>query len=323
MRSKEGTRMSDVSRRQWLSGVGALGVGLAIADQVGRPLSAAAAADDLISAAKAARLFDLSFTWTDQSPVLNLNPPYSFALNRTHKMTHEIFGQVPGSRVSWASDIMFFSGQHGAPTIDAIGHIGRDLKLHGGVDAVAATSTPAGIGAGLGIDSFPTDLMVNRMVLLDVARQIAGGKPDPLPPGFEITSAHLEQTMKSENVEVRPGDSLMIRTGWGQYFGKDNARFLGEQSPGPGQDGARFIIDRKVRLAGDDTATFEKRPAAYGKELFSVHMMLLADNGIYIVENANLEALADAKAYVSLLILTPLKIQGATGSPLRAIALVP
>jgi len=315
--------MSDVSRRQWLSGVGALGVGLAIADQVGRPLSAAAAADDLISAAKAARLFDLSFTWTDQSPVLNLNPPYSFALNRTHKMTHEIFGQVPGSRVSWASDIMFFSGQHGAPTIDAIGHIGRDLKLHGGVDAVAATSTPAGIGAGLGIDSFPTDLMVNRMVLLDVARQIAGGKPDPLPPGFEITSAHLEQTMKSENVEVRPGDSLMIRTGWGQYFGKDNARFLGEQSPGPGQDGARFIIDRKVRLAGDDTATFEKRPAAYGKELFSVHMMLLADNGIYIVENANLEALADAKAYVSLLILTPLKIQGATGSPLRAIALVP
>jgi len=323
MRSKEGTRMSDVSRRQWLSGVGALGVGLAIADQVGRPLSAAAAADDLISAAKAARLFDLSFTWTDQSPVLNLNPPYSFALNRTHKMTHEIFGQVPGSRVSWASDIMFFSGQHGAPTIDAIGHIGRDLKLHGGVDAVAATSTPAGIGAGLGIDSFPTDLMVNRMVLLDVARQIAGGKPDPLPPGFEITSAHLEQTMKSENVVVRPGDSLMIRTGWGQYFGKDNARFLGEQSPGPGQDGARFIIDRKVRLAGDDTATFEKRPAAYGKELFSVHMMLLADNGIYIVENANLEALADAKAYVSLLILTPLKIQGATGSPLRAIALVP
>jgi len=161
------------------------------------------------------------------------------------------------------------------------------------------------------------------MVLLDVARQLAGGKADPLAPGFEVTAAHLEQTMKAQNVDVRPGDSLMIRTGWGQYFGKDNTRYLGEQSPGPGQDGARWIIDRKVRLAGDDTATFEKRPAAYGRELFSVHMMLLADHGIYIVENANLEALAEAKAYVSLLILTPLKIQGATGSPLRAIALVP
>jgi kynurenine formamidase len=238
-------------------------------------------------------------------------------------MTYEIYGQAPGSQVSWASDIMYFSGQHGAPTIDAIGHIGRNLKLHGGVDAVAATATPGGIGANLGIENFPADLMVNRMVLLDVARQIANGRPDPLAPGFEITGAHLEQTAKAQGVDVRRGDSVLIRTGWGQYFAKDNAKYLGEQSAGPGQDGARWIIDRGVRLAGDDTATFEKRPAAYGKELFSVHMMLLADNGIYIVENCNLEALADAKAYVALLILTPLRIQGATGSPLRAIALAP
>jgi kynurenine formamidase len=313
--------MNDVSRRQWLGSAATLGVAAALAGSAtaqGRP-----SADDLIRTVKGARMFDLSFTWNEQSPVLNLNPPYSFALNRTHKMTYEIFGQAPGSQVSWASDIMYFSGQHGAPTIDAIGHIGRNLKLHGDVDAVAATSTPAGIGANLGIDHFPADLMVNRVVLLDVARQMASGRPDPLAPGFEITGAHLEQTAKAQGVEVRKGDSVMIRTGWGQYFAKDNAKYLGEQSPGPGQDGARWIIDKGVRLAGDDTATFEKRPAAYGKELFSVHMMLLADSGIYIVENCNLEALADAKAYVALLILTPLRIQGATGSPLRAIALAP
>jgi kynurenine formamidase len=280
-------------------------------------------ADDLIRAVKAARLFDLSFVWSEQAPVLSLNPPFSFALNKTHRMTHEIFGQAPGSRVSWASDIMHFSGQHGAPTIDAIGHIGRDLKLHGGVDAVAATATPGGITNNLGIESFPADLMVNRCVLLDVARHLEGGRPDPLASAVEITAAHLDQTMKAQGVEVRPGDSLLIRTGWGRYFGTDNARFLGEKSPGPGQDAARWIIDKKVRLAGDDTATFERRPAAYGKELFSVHMMLLADNGIYIVENANLEPLADAKVYVAMLVLTPLRIQGATGSPLRAIAIAP
>ena len=313
--------MNDVSRRQWLGSAATLGVAAALAGTAtaqSRP-----SADELIRTVKGARMFDLSFTWNDQSPLLNLNPPYSFALNRTHKMTYEIFGQAPGSQVSWASEMMFFSGQHGAPTIDAIGHIGRNLKLYGGVDAVAATSTPGGIGANLGIDSFPADLMVNRMVLLDVARQIASGRPDPLPPGFEITGAHLEQTAKAQDVEVRKGDSLMIRTGWAQYFAKDNAKYLGEQSPGPGQDGARWIIGHGVRLAGDDTATFEKRPAAYGKELFSVHMMLLADSGIYIVENTNLEAIADAKAHVALLILTPLRIQGATGSPLRAIALAP
>ena len=311
---------NNVSRRHWL-GAAALASAAAVtgtANAQPKPT-----ADDLIRTVKGTRVFDLSFTWNDQAPVLNLNPPYSYALNRTHKMTHEIFGQVPGSRVSWASEIMFFSGQHGAPTLDAIGHIGRDLKLYGGVDAVAATATPGGIGANLGIDHFPIDLMLNRVVLLDVARQLAGGRPDPLAPGFEITGAHLEATAKAQGVEVRPGDSLLIRTGWGQYFGKDNARFLGEQSPGPGQDAARWIIDRKIRLAGNDTATFEKRPAAYGRELFSVHMMLLADSGIYIMENANLEPLGDAKVGVALLVITPLKIQGGTGSPLRALALAP
>jgi len=313
--------MSDLSRRQWLGTAGVLGATATLAGTAGgqaRPTS-----EDLLRVLKSARLIDLSFTWSEQSPVLGLNPPYSFALNRTHKMTHEIFGQAPGSRVSWASEIMYFSGQHGAPTIDAIGHIGRDLKLHGGVDAVAATSTPGGIGANLGIDSFPVDLMLNRMVFLDVARHLAGGRPEPLAPGFEITAAHLEQTMKAAGAEVQRGDSLLIRTGWGQYFGKDNAKYLGEQSPGPGQDAARWIIAKGVRLAGDDTATFEKRPAAYGKELFSVHMMLLADSGIYIVENANLEPLSDAKAFAGVLVVTPLKIQGASGSPLRAFALVP
>jgi kynurenine formamidase len=310
--------MSDFTRRQWL-GSAALAGAVAAAGGAAQAQTRLAA-DDLVRAVKGARVFDLSFTWNDRSPVLGLNPPYSFALNRTHKMTHEIFGQVPGSRVSWASDIMYFSGQHGSPTLDAIGHIGRDLKLYGGVDAVAATATPAGIGAKLGMETFPLDLMLNRAVILDVARQMAGGRPDPLPPGFEITGAHLDATAKAQGVEVRAGDSLLIRTGWGQYFGKDNAKFLGEQSPGPGQDAAKWIIDRKVRLAGNDTATFEKRPAAYGKELFSVHMMLLADNGIYIMENANLEPVGDAKVGVVLLVVTPLKIEGATGSALRVLA---
>ena len=323
--------MPDTSRREWLTlaGVAAAAAGTAAASVAlqlpagSAQAQARASADDLVRAVRGARIFDLSFTWNEQAPVLGLNPPYSFALNRTHRMTHEIFGQVPGSQVSWASEIMYFSGQHGSPTLDAIGHIGRNLKLHGGVDAVAATSTPGGIGNNLGVDSFPMDLMLNRVVMLDVARHLAGGRPDPLAPGFEITGRHLDDTAKAHGVEVRKGDSLLIRTGWGQYFGKDNPKFLGDQSPGPGQDGARWIIDRGVRLAGNDTATFEKRPAAYGRELFSVHMMLLADNAIYIMENANLEGMGAANVHVALLVLTPLKIQGASGSPLRALAVAP
>jgi len=167
--------MNDLTRRQWL-GSAAL-AGAAAATGGAAQAQTRVAADDLVRAVKGARVFDLSFVWNEQAPVLSLNPPYAFALNRTHKMTHEIFGQVPGSRVSWASDIMYFSGQHGSPTLDAIGHIGRDLKLHGGVDAVAATSTPGGIGARLGIETFPVDLMLNRAVILDVAASSPAAAP--------------------------------------------------------------------------------------------------------------------------------------------------
>ncbi|PYM38305.1 MAG: hypothetical protein DME17_05020 [Candidatus Rokuibacteriota bacterium] len=312
--------MSDHSRRQWLTAAGTLAAAAALSSPA--RAEGAAGVDDFVHTVKGARVFDLSFVWTEQSPVLGLNPPYAFALNRTHKMTHEFFGQAPGSQLSWASDIMYFSGQHGSPTIDAIGHIGRNLRLHGGVDALAATSTPGGIGADLGIEAFPADLLVNRVVFLDVARHVAGGRPDPLPGDFEIKGEHLEATMRAQGVEVRRGDSLLIRTGFGQFFTQRD-KYLGAQSPGPGPDGARWIIAKGVRLAGDDTATFERRPAAYGKELFSVHMMLLADSGIYIVETANLEPLSDARVYVAVLVMTPLKIQGATGSPLRTIVLAP
>ena len=81
-----------------------------------------------ISGVRAARVFDLGFTWDQSAPLLSLNPPYAFALNATHRQTHEVFGTAPGSQVSWASEILYMSGQHGAPTIDAIGHIGRNLK---------------------------------------------------------------------------------------------------------------------------------------------------------------------------------------------------
>ena len=187
--------------------------------------------------------------------------------------------------------MLYFSGQHGAPTIDAIGHIGRNLKLHGGVDAVQATSRPDGIGNDLGIEAFPRDLLLSRGVLLDVARVVAGGAADPLPPGLEITAKHLEDAARAQGVRVSRGDSVLIRTGWGQYFAKDNARYLGEKSPGPGVDAGRWLVAQGVRLTGTDTATYEVRPAVNGKELFPVHMLMIADNGIYLVENANLEEL--------------------------------
>jgi kynurenine formamidase len=310
--------MSDISRRHFVAAAGVATLGTTLAQAQPAP-----SVEDFVRVVTGARVFDLSHMWDERAPLLSVNPPFSIALNRTHKQTYEFFGNAPGSQISFASDIMFFSGQHGAPTIDAIGHIGRNLRLHGGVDAVEATSRPDGIGANLGIEAFPKDLFVSRGVLLDVARTVNGGRPDPLPAGFEITRAHLEDTARRQGVTLQKGDSVLIRTGFGQYFATKNDVYLGEGSPGPGVEAARFLAAQGVRITGTDTATYEKRPAVFGKELFPVHMVLLADNGIYIVENLNLEEVGAAGAGVFALVVNPLRIRGASGSPLRALALVP
>jgi kynurenine formamidase len=314
--------MSAVSRRRFL-GTAATAAAATLAQEAAAQGPERVNVEAFISGVRAARVFDLGFTWDQGAPILSLNPPYALALNATHRQTHEVFGSAPGSQVSWASEILYFSGQHGAPTIDAIGHIGRNLKLHGGVDAVQATSRPDGIGNDLGIEAFPRDLLLSRGVLLDVARVVAGGRGDPLPPGFEVTAAHLEAAARAHGVRVGRGDSVLIRTGWGQYFAKDNARYLGERSPGPGVDAARWLAAQGVRLTGTDTATYEVRPAVHGKELFPVHMLLIADHGVYLVENANLEELAAAGVHLFCLVVPPLRIRGASGSPLRMLALTP
>ncbi len=274
------------------------------------------------------RLIDLSHTWDSQSPIASVNPPYSSSLAATHANTRGAFGD--NAQLSFTSEIMQWSGQHGAPSIDALGHIGHDGKLFGGVDAAAATSDPTGLGASgvgghLAIDKFPTDLLINRAVLLDVARLVMGGA-NPLPPTFEITAQHLIDAERAHGVRIRKGDTVFIRTGWGQYFASQQALYAGAASPGPGISAADYLIARGARIVGNDTLTFEQRPpiaTVEGKfQVFPVHMRLIPDHGVYIIENLNLEELSAARAYEFTVVTPPLKVRGGTGSALRAFALV-
>jgi len=307
------------------------------------PFSTAYAEDsdrvgDLLRTIKKARLIDLSSSWENDSPVAGVNPPYHFSLRDTHASSRGFFarfGESPPGQLSFTAEVMDFSGQHGAPSIDAIGHIGRNGLLFGGVDAAQATSDPNGIGASgvgahLGIDHYPLDLLVNRGVLLDVARMIQGDS-SPLPATYPITGSHLEKAAKLQGVKLKKGDTVFIRTGWGQYFNSNNALYAGGNSPGPGLDAADFLIKHGARVVGDDTLTFEQRPpsAVFNEngtqrvEIFPVHMRVIKDSGIFIIENLNLEGLSEAKAYEFVVVVPPLLVKGGTGSALRAFALVP
>jgi kynurenine formamidase len=154
-----------------------------------------------------------------------------------------------------------------------------------------------------------------RGVLLDVAalQQIAS-----LPADFEITEAVLKRACERQGVEVREGDVVLIRTGWGAFF-KDAKRYVNNTvMPGMVLSGAEWLSNRKVFAAGSDTLAFERLPSP----AMSVHVHLLVKSGIHLIENLALEELASETPAQFTFAASCLKIQGGTGSPVRPFAII-
>lgn len=270
---------------------------------------------ELIDAVLSAQVIELNFMWDKNPPVLGFNPPFTLGLHSSHRGTK---GMIPGG-IAFAAEMMFFSGQHGAPTIDALGHISKDGKLFNG-ESAEGSEGPDGL-TSLGIETYPSEKFVNRGVLLDVARHKG---VEALEPGYEITVADLEAAVQEQGVEIEPGDSVLIRTGFGQYYDGDRAKYEGPR-PGPGEEAARWLAGKEIFLTGSDQMSYEVVPE--GGSIFPGHRILIAEHGIYLVENLNLEALAAALAEREsnefVLVMNPLRIKGATGMALNAFALLP
>src|ERR1700680_4287964 len=167
----------------------------------------------------------------------------------------------------------------------------------------------------LGVENIP-DIMT-RGVLIDVA----GLKNvDMLPGGYVITADDLQQALAKEKLKLEPGDAVMINTGWAkQYTVKDKEKYL-KSSPGIGIEAGEWLIKQNPMLVGTDTCCVEVRPYPGQKVNLPIHAMFLIVNGVYLVENLRLEQLAAEHAYETAYIMTPLKIEGGTGSTIDPIA---
>jgi kynurenine formamidase len=166
----------------------------------------------------------------------------------------------------------------------------------------------------LGVERVGT--LMTRGVLIDVA---ASKGVDVLPDTYEITVADLEQALTRQKQTVQPGDALIIRTGWSAWWGKDNARYV-KTNPGIGVAAAQWLASRDPMLVGADNWSVEVAPNPDADLSLPVHQIMLVVNGIHLLENMRLDALAAAGAYEFALILQPLKIQGGTGSTVAPVA---
>ena len=196
---------------------------------------------------------------------------------------------------------------------DGLGHLGiGDLFYNGNRGSEFAQAEGL---TRLGIEN--VGAIVTRGVLIDVAR-FKG--VDQLAPTYEITAADLTGALQRQRTEIRAGDVVLIHTGWGSLWMKDNPKFLAT-APGIGVAAAQLLVDEEVVLVGSDNWGVEVMPNPNPSLAAPVHQMLLARNGIYLHENVATEALARDAVYEFVYMFAPLRLKGATGSPGNPIAI--
>jgi kynurenine formamidase len=212
-----------------------------------------------------------------------------------------------------------FSGEIGqiGTQFDGLGHIG----VHMNNDNVFYNGNKLSeFGSAYGLKKLGVERagpFVTRGVLLDVAG-VKGMRN--LPGGYVITVADLQKALEAANVSIEPGDVVLFRTGPGLHWMTDNKKFH-ESDPGIGMAAARWLTGQKVSLIGADNWAIEVVPAEDPDRPFEVHQWDLTRNGVYHLENLDLDSLAKDKVYEFAFVFVPLPLKGATGSPGNPIAI--
>jgi kynurenine formamidase len=257
-----------------------------------------------------ARVIDLEQPRFQGMPIHPSHKPgYFYALHRRHRDTYQP-ATHPRSGASGVLTMMEHSGTH----IDALCHQACGLKVFGNVDS-DSIETPIGFKE-LGIEHVPP--LLTRGVLLDVATWKG---VEVLPRDYSISADELIACAAAQKVAVQKGDVLLVRTGFDTLW-HDEAVYL--QAAGVAKSGTLWAAEHGVVAVGADNMAWDAPKDVdpeTGANLFG-HIHLLTRKGIYIIENLDMRELAALKQYEFAFVGIPLKFQGATGSPIRPLALI-
>ena len=264
-------------------------------------------------------LFDLDPGRFNGMPRDPLSPPFQLVTYRTpHGIRVDsdidyLRPDVNPSGTAWIDELMIGTVHCGAH-IDALSHVTRG-DADEWYNGYAAHDHLGDFGPRRA-DGAKLPAIICRGVLLDVA---GSHGVEELPEGYEIRAADLARAADHGDVELQPGDAILIRTGQMRRW-PDRISF-DRRAAGVVLDGARLLAEAGPVAVGSDTSGFETREREGGLPN-KVHIHLLLDHGIFIMEWLHLEQLAAAGAYEFLFITLPLKIRGATGSWIRPVCVI-
>lgn len=275
---------------------------------------------DMLKLIRTGTVYSLAVVHYEGIPVPGPMVPYTLSPRLRHGDLSDI---APASAAAEVVTMAAHTGTH----IDALCHIGEHRDAQGTPDSAREgkvflyDSQSSGVPADehvnfkgqthLSIAEMPP--IVTRAVLLDVA---AYKGVSVLPDGYIITPDDIRATMAAQNTVIQPGTAVLTRTGFYQHL-RDNHPAYADAIAGIGLEAAQYLFEQGMMLAGADNMTVE----AFPPYDHAVHRFLLVHNGVTHLENLYLEELAAQRVYEFMLIVTPLRLQGATGSWVHPIAI--
>ena len=249
---------------------------------------------DLLTALRsgAVEVIDLTAPLSSETPLLEL--PEQFG--QTARFELEEISRYDDRGPAWYWN-NFRTGEHTGTHFDAPNHwvTGKDLA---------------------DIASVPPGAFVAPAVVLDVTAQVAADSD------FLIEREHIDAFV-AEHGPLPEGGWLLCRTGWSARTSQRdmiNNDENGPHSPGLSSDAARWVAEESpLQGIGVETVGTDAGAAAGFDPLFPCHAFLMGADKYGLAQLQNLDRLPATGAMV---IATPLKIVGGSGSPARVLALV-
>lgn len=260
------------------------------------------------AAVKTGKVYSLGIITDADSPAY---PPRKFQIVVTQ--SNDGTGPVLGSNKAVANDDIIMTYVGIGSQIDGLGHLGIDHRYYNGNQAKDFVA-PGGLRK-LGTEGIPP--IATRGILLDMTKQLG---VSPVTEGRAFNKADIEAAEKAAGVTIGSGDVVLFHTGWMIMASSDKAKYIQVQ-PGLGKEGAEYLAAKGVVAIGADTAALEVIPFEVNTELFPVHQILLAKNGVYILENMNTSELAADGVTEFFFVLGQAKMRGAVQMMVNPIAI--
>jgi kynurenine formamidase len=241
----------------------------------------------------ALRVIDLTQPLSEKTPILQLPPPFANTPGWKNHLISKYDDKGPAWYWNW-----FEGGEHVGTHFDAPNH-----WITGRGEA--------------SVDRVPVRHLIAPAVLIDKSSEAAGN------PDYLLTVDDIKQ-FEARHGPLPKDCWLLYRTGW-DARADDQGRFLnanetGPHTPGPTAEAIQFLISKDIKGWGSETIGTDAGKAGGMEPPFPAHTLMHKANRYGLASLCNLDQLPPKGA---ILIAAPLKIEHGTGSPIRALALVP